>query len=137
MNKIILIGRLTRDVEMYNSENNKAVARYTLAVNRPFRKNGEQQADFLPCIAFGKTAELAGQYLSKGVRVAIEGRVQTGSYTNQEGQKVYTTDVVVERQEFLEQRVDNSQPADGREKNCPHGFLGNMDISEMEDLPFN
>ncbi len=98
MNKIILIGRLTRDVEMYNSENNKAVARYTLAVNRPFRKNGEQQADFLPCIAFGKTAELAGQYLSKGVRVAIEGRVQTGSYTNQEGQKVYTTDVVVERQ---------------------------------------
>lgn len=137
MNKIILIGRLTRDVEMHNSENNKAVARYTLAVNRPFRKNGEQQADFLPCIAFGKTAELAGQYLSKGVRVAIEGRVQTGSYTNQEGQKVYTTDVVVERQEFLEQRADNSQPADGSAKNCPHGFLGNMDIPEMEDLPFN
>lgn len=122
MNKIILIGRLTKDVEMHNSENNKAVARYTLAVNRPFRKNGEQQADFLPCTAFGKTAELAGQYLSKGVRVAIEGRVQTGSYTSQEGQKVYTTDVVVERQEFLEQRVDNSQPADGNAKNCQHGL---------------
>lgn len=139
MNKIILIGRLTRDVEMHNSENNKAVARYTLAVNRPFRKNGEQQADFLPCIAFGKTAELAGQYLSKGMRVAIEGRVQTGSYTNQEGQKVYTTDVVTERLEFLEQRADKSQPADGSAESRWKGVLGNMDIPDgiNEDLPFN
>lgn len=138
MNKIILIGRLTRDVEMHNSENNKTVARYTLAVNRPFRKNGEQQADFLPCIAFGKTAELAGQYLSKGVRVAIEGRIQTGSYTNQEGRKVYTTDVVVERLEFLEKGDGSSQPADGGANNSQHGFPGNMDIPDgIEDFPFN
>ena len=102
MNKIILIGRLTRDPEIRYStnDNNTAIARYTLAVNRPFRKNGEQQADFLPCIAFGKTAEFAEKYLAKGMRVAVEGRIQTGSYTNQEGQKIYTTDVVVERQEF-------------------------------------
>lgn len=140
MNKIILIGRLTKDVEMHNSANNNAVARYTLAVNRPFRKNGEQQADFLPCIAFGKTAEFAEQYLSKGIRVAVEGRVQTGSYTNQEGQKVYTTDVVIERQEFLEKKAGNSQPVDGDAESRWKGVLGSMDIPdgmEDEDYPFN
>lgn len=139
MNKIILIGRLTKDVEMHNSANNNAVARYTLAVNRPFRKNGEQQADFIPCIAFGKTAEFAEQYLSKGRRVAVEGRVQTGSYTNQEGQKVYTTDVVVERQEFLEKKAGNSQAADGDTESCWKEVLGCMDIPDGidEDYPFN
>ena len=111
MNKIILIGRLTCDVEMRygTNNNNTAIARYTLAVNRPYKQNGGQEADFLPCIAFGKTAEFAEKYLAKGMRVAIEGRIQTGSYTNRDGQKVYTTDVVVERQEFLEKRADNSQ----------------------------
>lgn len=136
MNKIILIGRLTKDVEMHNSANDNAVARYTLAVNRPFRKNGEQQADFLPCVAFGKTAEFAQKYLAKGRRVAVEGRVQTGSYTNREGQKVYTTEVVVERQEFLEKRAGDSQTASDA---AGSGGEGYMDIPDGidEELPFN
>ena len=138
MNKIMLIGRLTRDPEIRYStnDNNTAIARYTLAVNRPFRKNGEQQADFLPCIAFGKTAEFAEKYLAKGMRVAVEGRIQTGSYTNQEGQKIYTTDVVVERQELLEKRADNSQPDSGAAGSYDDRF---MDIPDGidEELPFN
>ena len=138
MNKIILIGRLTRDPEIRYStnDNNTAIARYTLAVNRPFRKNGEQQADFLPCIALGKTAEFAEKYLAKGMRVAIEGCIQTGSYTNQEGQKIYTTDVVVERQEFLEKRADNGQQSPDNANNYDDRF---MDIPDGidEELPFN
>ena len=138
MNKIILIGRLTRDPEIRYStnDNNTAIARYTLAVNRPFRKNGEQQADFLPCIAFGKTAEFAEKSLAKGMRVAVEGRIQTGSYTNQEGQKIYTTDVVVERQEFLEKRADNGQQSPDNANNYDDRF---MDIPDGidEELPFN
>ena len=138
MNKIMLIGRLTRDPEIRYStnDNNTAIARYTLAVKRPFRKNGEQQADFLPCIAFGKTAEFAEKYLAKGMRVAVEGRIQTGSYTNQEGQKIYTTDVVVERQEFLEKRADNGQQSPDNANNYDDRF---MDIPDGidEELPFN
>ena len=138
MNKIMLIGRLTRDPEIRYStnDNNTAIARYTLAVNRPFRKNGEQQADFLPCITFGKTAEFAENYLAKGMRVAVEGRIQTGSYTNQEGQKIYTTDVVVERQEFLEKRADNGQQSPDNANNYDDRF---MDIPDGidEELPFN
>ena len=138
MNKIMLIGRLTRDPEIRYStnDNNTAIARYTLAVNRPFRKNGEQQADFLPCIALGKTAEFAEKYLAKGMRVAIEGCIQTGSYTNQEGQKIYTTDVVVERQEFLEKRADNGQQSPDNANNYDDRY---MDIPNGidEELPFN
>lgn len=138
MNKIILIGRLTRDVEMRygTNNNNTAIARYTLAVNRPYKQNGGQEADFLPCIAFGKTAEFAEKYLAKGMRVAIEGGIQTGSYTNQDGQKVYTTDVVVERQEFLEKSADNSQPDSGAAESYDDRF---MDIPDGidEELPFN
>ena len=147
MNKVILIGRLTRDVEMRHSQNSDTkIARYTLAVNRPFRQNGEQQdADFLPCIAFGKTAEYAEKYLSKGIRVAVEGRIQTGSYTNQEGQRVYTTDVVVEDQEFAESKAasDNYQgggfaPADrpAPSSAAPDGFM-NIPDGIDEELPFN
>ena len=138
MNKIMLIGRLTRDPEIRYStnDNNTAIARYTLAVNRPFRKNGEQQADFLPCIALGKTAEFAEKYLAKGMRVAVEGCIQTGSYTNQEGQKIYTTDVVVERQEFLEKRADNGQQSPDNANNYDDRY---MDIPNGidEELPFN
>lgn len=139
MNKIFLIGRLCRDVEMSYSTNgnNTAVARYTLAVNRPY-KNGAQEADFIRCIAFGKTAELADRYLAKGMKIAVEGRIQTGSYTNREGQKVYTTDVIVERQEFLEKRADNSQSApapDAAENYCDR-FMDIPDGIE-EELPFS
>lgn len=138
MNKIILIGRLTRDVEMRygTNNNNTAIARYTLAVNRPYKQNGGQEADFLPCIAFGETAEFAEKYLAKGMRVAIEGRIQTGSYTNRDGQKVYTTDVVVERQEFLEKRADNSQLDFGAAESYDDRY---MDIPDGidDELPFN
>ena len=145
MNKIILIGRLTRDPEIRYStnDNNTAIARYTLAVNRPFRKNGEQQADFLPCIAFGKTAEFAEKYLAKGMRVAIEGRIQTGSYTNRDGQKVYTTEVVVEEHEFAESKsasegntgyVPMDRPAPSAA--AGDGFM-NIPDGIDEELPFN
>lgn len=138
MNKIMLIGRLTRDAEVRQSANNDnmAIARYTLAVNRPTKQNGEQDADFLNCIAFGKTAELAGKYLFKGMRVAVEGHVQTGGYTNRDGQKIYTTDVVVERQEFLEKRVDNGQSNHDTVGSNGDGYM-NIPDGIDEELPFN
>ncbi len=138
MNKVILIGRLTRDVEMrHSASNDTAIARYTLAVNRPFKREGEPEADFLPCVAFNKTAEFAEKYLAKGIRVAIEGRIQTGSYTNSEAKKVYVTEIVVERQEFLEKKIRNSQPeANAAANNSGNAF---MDIPDGidEELPFN
>lgn len=108
MNKVILMGRLTRDPEVRYSqgESATAVARYTLAVDRRFKRDNDQQtADFIGCVAFGRSAEFAEKYLRKGTKIAITGRIQTGSYTNQEGQKVYTTDVVVEDQEFAESKA--------------------------------
>ena len=138
MNKVLLIGRLTKDVEMrYSASNDTAIARYTLAVNRPFKREGEPEADFLPCVAFNKTAEFAEKYLAKGIRVAIEGRIQTGSYTNSEAKKVYVTEIVVERQEFLEKKTRNSQPeANAAANNSENAF---MDIPDGidEELPFN
>ena len=138
MNKVILIGRLTKDVDMrYSASNNTPIARYTLAVNRPFKREGEPEADFLPCVAFNKTAEFAEKYLAKGIRVAIEGRIQTGSYTNSEAKKVYVTEIVVERQEFLEKKTRNSQPeANAAANNSENAF---MDIPDGidEELPFN
>lgn len=109
MNKVILMGRLTRDPEVRYSqgENSTAIARYTLAVDRRFRRNndGEQTADFIGCVAFGRSAEFAEKYFRQGLKVIVTGRIQTGSYTNKEGQKVYTTDVVVEDQEFAESKA--------------------------------
>ena len=98
MNKVILMGRLTRDPEIRYSQgqNDMAIARYTLAVDRRFgKKEGEQNADYISCVAFGKSAEFAEKYLHQGIKIAVSGRIQTGSYTNREGNKVYTTDVVV------------------------------------------
>ncbi len=107
MNKVILMGRLTRDPEVRYSagENALAIARYTLAVDRRFRRDGEATADFINCVSFGRTAEFAEKYFHKGIRITICGRIQTGSYTNREGQKVYTTEVVVEEQEFAESKA--------------------------------
>lgn len=107
MNKVILMGRLTREPEVrYSSgESQTAVARYTLAVDRRFkRQDDEQTADFINCVVFGRGAEFAEKYLRQGIKVVVEGRIQTGSYTNREGQKIYTTDVVVESQEFAESK---------------------------------
>lgn len=107
MNKVILMGRLTRDPEVRYSqgENSTAIARYTLAVDRRFNRNNEEQtADFIGCVAFGKAGEFAEKYFHKGTKIAVVGRIQTGSYTNKDGVKVYTTDVVVEEQEFAESK---------------------------------
>lgn len=106
MNKVILMGRLTRDPDIRYSagENSTAVARYTLAVDRRFRRDSDQTADFISCVAFGRAAEFAEKYFHQGIKIAITGRIQTGSYTNRDGNKVYTTDVVVEEQEFAESK---------------------------------
>ena len=114
MNKVILMGRLTRDpvIRYSQGEQATAVARYTLAVDRRFRRaNDSQTADFIPCVAFGRSAEFAEKYLRKGMKIAVTGRIQTGSYTNREGNKVYTTDVIVEDQEFAESKAASEQYA--------------------------
>ncbi|MCR4867537.1 MAG: single-stranded DNA-binding protein [Lachnospiraceae bacterium] len=150
MNKVILMGRLTRDPEVrYSSgDNQMAIARYTLAVDRRFNRNGnDQTADFINCVAFGKAGEFAEKYFRKGIKIAVTGRIQTGSYTNKEGQKVYTTEVVVEDQEFAESKnssqqgggssdySDNSKPQGGGE-DVADDFMNIPDAIE-EELPFS
>ena len=151
MNKVILMGRLTRDPDVRYSagDNSTAVARYTLAVDRRFSRredNGNgQNADFIGCVAFGKSAEFAEKYLHQGTKIVITGRIQTGSYVNRDGQKVYTTDVVVEDQEFAESkaadsgsRSENPQQQNGRNA-APVDESGFMNIPEGldEELPFD
>ena len=139
MNKVILMGRLTRDPEVRYSqgENSTAIARYTLAVDRRFRRNndGEQTADFIGCVAFGRSAEFAEKYFRQGLKVIVTGRIQTGSYTNKEGQKVYTTDVVVEEQEFAESKKSQGY---GMSEEAPagDGFM-NVPDGVDEELPFS
>lgn len=142
MNKTVLIGRLTRDVEIRNA-GATLVARYTLAVDRKIKREGEQTADFIPCVVFGKNAEFAEKYLTKGKKIAVVGRIQTGSYTNQSGQKVYTTDVIVEEQEFVESKAsehsensNNAARADDLYKSS-NGFMSIPDNLEDDGLPFN
>lgn len=140
MNKTVLIGRLTRDVEVRNA-GATLVARYTLAVDRKYKREGEQTADFIPCIVFGRNAEFAQKYLTKGKKIAIVGRIQTGSYTKQDGTKVYTTDVVVEEQEFVESKAaestqqTNTQRADGLTMDS-NSFMDIPDGFEDDGLPF-
>ena len=106
MNKVILMGRLTRDPNVHYTagDNPMGIARYTLAVDRRIKREGEATADFISCVAFGKAAEFAERYFRQGIRIVVSGRIQTGSYTNRDGNKVYTTDVVVEEQEFAESK---------------------------------
>ena len=117
MNKVILMGRLTRDPEVRYSqgENAMAIARYSLAVDRRFNRNNQdgQTADFINCVAFGRSGEFAEKYFRKGIKVLVEGRIQTGSYTNKDGVKVYTTDVVVENQEFAESKNASAENSGG------------------------
>lgn len=120
MNKAILMGRLTRNPEVRYSQGEKAmcVARYTLAVNRRFRREGDAEVDFINCVAFGKAGEFAEKYFKQGTKIVIAGRIQTGSYTNREGQKIYTTEVIVEEQDFAEsKRPDSQAPAQGGYQN--------------------
>lgn len=145
MNKVILMGRLTRDPEVRYSqgENALAIARYTLAVDRRFQRNGEQSADFISCVAFGRSAEFAEKWLKQGTKICITGRIQTGSYTNKDGVKVYTTEVVVEDQEFAESKnAAQSNGADfgGGSRPTPSaasgdGFMSIPDGIE-DELPF-
>ena len=155
MNKVILMGRLTRDPDVRYSagENALAIARYTLAVDRRFRRDGEATADFIPCVSFGRTAEFAEKYFRQGMKVAITGRIQTGSYTNNEGNRVYTTEVVVEEQEFAESKNASqanasayrppvsapsapSAPSYEAPRPAADGFM-NIPEGLEEELPFN
>ena len=138
MNKVILIGRLTRDPEIrYTSgDDQKAVARYTLAVDRFWK---DKTADFIGCVTFGKSAEFAEKYLHKGTKIAIEGRIQTGSYEKQDGTKVYTTNVIVEKHEFVESKSASSGSASTAAEPAPEvsadGFMSIPDGID-EELPF-
>ncbi len=140
MNKVVLMGRLTRDPEVRYSqgENSLAIARYTLAVDRRHQQNGEQAADFINIVAFGKAGEFAEKYLHKGTKMVISGRIQTGSYTNKDGQKVYTTEVVAEDQEFAESKKDgSSQPSSQPNNQIPEGEFMNIPEGIEDDLPFS
>ena len=142
MNKIELCGRLTNDPDVRYSQGEKstAIARYTLAVDRRFKQEGQQTADFIPCVAFGKNGEFAEKYLHKGTKVIVIGRIQTGSYTNKDGQKVYTTDVMVEEQEFAESKnasaTNNDSATSNKPKTDSNGFM-NIPDGIDEALPFN
>jgi len=136
MNKVVLIGRLTRDPEVRYSQNDTAVARYTLAVDRVTR-NAEQSADFIRCVAFNKSAEFAETYLHKGIKIAVTGRIQTGSYTNRDGQTVYTTDIVVENQEFCESRSSSSAAPSTQPSSNPANQFMNIPDGIDDELPFN
>ena len=150
MNKVILMGRLTRDPEVRYSqggENSLAIARYTLAVDRRFKRNGDDQtADFIGCVAFGRNAEFAEKYFHQGTKLVVTGRIQTGSYTNRDGQKVYTTEVIVEEQEFAESKAtadsnNNYQPQQpvASQPTAPagDGFMNIPDSVDDSGLPFN
>ncbi len=159
MNRVILMGRLTRDPDIRYSagDNSNAVARYTLAVDRRFARRGEegqQTADFIGCVAFGRSAEFAEKYLHQGTKILVTGRIQTGSYTNRDGQRVYTTDVVVEDQEFAESKAaaaEHMSSAPAAPSFSPNtnasapapsaaaagdGFM-NIPVGAEDDLPFN
>lgn len=139
MNKVILMGRLTRDPEVRYTQGEQAmaVARYTLAVDRR-GKNQENSADFIQCVAFGKAGEFAERYLHKGTKIVLTGRIQTGSYTNKEGQHVYTTDIVAEDQEFAESKNTESSGTYSNQsaQETQHSDNGFMSVDENSELPF-
>ena len=147
MNKVVVVGRLTRDPDVRYSQGDSAtaVARYTLAVDRRFKRDNEPTADFIPCVVFGRSGEFAEKYFRQGMRVSISGRIQTGSYTNKEGVKVYTTEVIVEDQEFAESRAESdanrgsfhqAAPSPAPSVDAGDGFM-NIPDGIDEELPFN
>lgn len=129
MNKCCIIGRATHDCEARytQGENSMCIARYTLAVNRKYNKSkNEPAADFIPCVAFGKAGEFAEKYVKRGTKLAVSGRIQTGSYTNKDGVKVYTTEVVIEEQEFAESKKSSDAPAQApaqSQRNSQGGYV--------------
>ncbi len=147
MNKVVLMGRLTRDPEVRYSQgdNPLAIARFTLAVDRRFKRDGEQTADFINCVVFGRSAEFTEKYFHQGTKVVVSGRIQTGSYTNRDGVKVYTTEVVVEEQEFAESKPASESnggyrapaaAAPAPSVDAGDGFM-NIPDGIDEELPFN
>ena len=135
MNKSILMGRLVRDPEVRSGE--MTVARYTLAVDRRFKREGEPEADFINCVAFGKQGEFAEKYFRQGMRICISGRIQTGSYVNKDGQKVFTTDMIVDEQDFCESKNNSSTGATpSASMSIDNGFVSVPGGLE-EELPFN
>nr|WP_296101810.1 single-stranded DNA-binding protein [uncultured Mediterraneibacter sp.] len=138
MNKVILIGRLTRNPEVRYStgENSKAVARYTLAVDRKLKRENEATADFIRCVAIGRLGEIADKYFRQGMRIAISGHLQTGSYTNKEGMKIYTVEVFIEEQEFAEIKSENKRiSSDSEEQQSGDEFTYLSDEYD-DELPF-
>lgn len=149
MNKVILMGRLTRDPEVRYSQgdNATAIARFTLAVDRRIKRDNEASVDYINCVSFGRSAEFAEKYFHKGTKIVIVGRIQTGSYTNKDGQKVYTTDMVIEEQDFAESKAASQQNNSGNAQNAsnnqqaqqpkpqtsPDGFMS----ADDEGLPFH
>ena len=137
MNRVNLIGRLTRDPDIRVSQGGTTVASYTLAVDRPIKKEGEEKnADFIRCISFGKTAEFCERYLFKGTKVGVDGRIQTGSYTDKDGKTVYTTDVVVESHTFCESRGNRQQTEAAAQTESSGEFVSIADGVDDEGLPF-
>ena len=139
MNTVNLVGRLTRDPEVRYTDGGASVAKFSLAVDRRFKKEGQPDADFPNCVAFGKTAEFIEKYFTKGQRMGATGRIQTGSYTNNEGVKVYTTDVVVENVEFVESKnaSQGSQPSIPEPSSAMGDGVMNIPDGIDEELPFN
>lgn len=141
MNKYLGLGRLTADPEVrYGQGENSGVARFTLATDRKFKREGEPTADFIRCVAFGRQAEFCEKYLRQGTKIAIVGRIQTGSYTDRNGNKVYTTDIVVEEIEFAESKASQDSNTQQSDRPSPHGSVedGFMNIADdiCDELPF-
>lgn len=145
MNKVILMGRLTRDPEVRYTTSDEpiAIARYTLAVDRKFKRDGEQTADFIRCVAFGKNGEFAEKYFHQGTKIVAEGRIQTGSYQDKDGKTVFTTEVVIEGQEFAESKAAaesngvNTQTAPPPMPDNANDFMDVPDNADETGLPFN
>lgn len=139
MNKAILIGRLCADPEIRSTQSGKQVASYRLAVNRPFKQDGQQEADFLPCIAWGNYADFAAKYLKKGLKIAVEGHIQTRTYDDSAGKKIYVTEIIVERQEFCESKPGTGQAETAQESHAEEPPLpaanGFVKVDD-DELPF-
>lgn len=139
MNKTVLIGRSTKDADVRYSQGDKpmAIARISLAVDRKFKQEGQPTADFINCIAFGKTAEVIEKYVVKGTKIAVVGHIQTGSYTNKDGQKVYTTDVVIDELEFCESKSSQKSQNNDRPQASQDNSWMNIPDGVDDGLPFN
>ena len=137
MNLVVEIGRLTKDADVRYASNDDrtCIARFVLAVDRKFKKDGEQSADFINCVAFGKTAEFIEKYVGKGTKIAVTGHIQTGSYDNKDGQKVYTTEVVADSVEFAESKGKEESKEEAKEEKADMGFVNVPDDAQI-DLPF-